>query len=352
MVELRAQSAPIGDALRPRHRHRVAGAAEVRGDLLHPLERRVERPRPADVEVVLALCRPEVVEVFEEPLGIFVHAVLERGCAPCAVHRSFRGRAVVAGDVDDERVVGDAEVVERTDHAIDLVIGVGEEAGEGLHQSRRHRSIALGVVAPRGDLFGSRRERGVGRNDAECELAGIDLLAQGIPASVESSRELVDPLARHVMRCMHGGRGEVTQHRSVWRAHALALHPLDGLVGEILGQVVVGIADVRRDRRRLVVDGWLPLRGFCADDAVEAIEAESRRPAIERTGRTLFPGWREVPLAEACGRITVHAQHLGNGGRLGWNRAVVSREGVRDLGDAAHVHRVVIASGEERRARR
>ena len=56
----------------------VACAAEVRGDLFHPLERSIERPGPADVEVVLAT-PTEIIHVFEEPLGIFRHTVLKDG---------------------------------------------------------------------------------------------------------------------------------------------------------------------------------------------------------------------------------------------------------------------------------
>jgi hypothetical protein len=40
VVKLGSQPALIGDVAGPRHDQAVAGAAEVRGDLFHPLERR------------------------------------------------------------------------------------------------------------------------------------------------------------------------------------------------------------------------------------------------------------------------------------------------------------------------
>ena len=95
VMELCAKSTGVGDLLWPLHGHGVAGPTKVTGDLFHPLERRIERPRPADVEVVLALGRPEVLDVLEQPLGVFVHAVLERRSTPRAVHRAL-GRCAVA----------------------------------------------------------------------------------------------------------------------------------------------------------------------------------------------------------------------------------------------------------------
>ena len=46
-----------------------------------------------------------------------------------AVGRAFGAGAVVAADVDDQRVVELAHVLDRLDHAADLVIGVGQIGG-------------------------------------------------------------------------------------------------------------------------------------------------------------------------------------------------------------------------------
>jgi hypothetical protein len=47
VMELVADATDVLDVAGPRHAHALAGAAEVRGDLLGPAERRVERPGPA-----------------------------------------------------------------------------------------------------------------------------------------------------------------------------------------------------------------------------------------------------------------------------------------------------------------
>ena len=64
VVELVAHAANVLDAVRPRDRQALARAAEVRGDLLGPLERRVECPRPRDSHVRVGRRRtPGVVEL-------------------------------------------------------------------------------------------------------------------------------------------------------------------------------------------------------------------------------------------------------------------------------------------------
>src|SRR3954466_12639133 len=47
----------------------VAGAAEVRCDLLRPLIRRVHGMRPADRVVILRACRAQLVNALDQELG-------------------------------------------------------------------------------------------------------------------------------------------------------------------------------------------------------------------------------------------------------------------------------------------
>ena len=60
VVELVADFAAGLDPLRPGDGQAVAGAAEVAGDLLGPLERRVHRPGPGGGEVVVVLLAADV----------------------------------------------------------------------------------------------------------------------------------------------------------------------------------------------------------------------------------------------------------------------------------------------------
>ena len=63
---------------RIRHNHRVAGAPEVRCDLLGPLERGAHRVRPRRWEMIEELRSAEVVDVFEVVLPFLGEAVEEQ----------------------------------------------------------------------------------------------------------------------------------------------------------------------------------------------------------------------------------------------------------------------------------
>ena len=71
VMELRADLALRLDALGPVHDRAVAGAAEVRSDLLGPLVRRVHRVRPAHRVVVVGLGAAELVERARQELRGF-----------------------------------------------------------------------------------------------------------------------------------------------------------------------------------------------------------------------------------------------------------------------------------------
>ena len=84
------------------------------------------------------------------------------------IERAFGAAAVVAADVDDQRVVELAHVLDRLDHAADLVVGIGEVGGVDLHLAREQlllvgrqaRPTSSAVVRPWRQLArsaGSRR---------------------------------------------------------------------------------------------------------------------------------------------------------------------------------------------------
>ncbi len=339
---------PVG----PRDRDAVAGSAEVRGHLLHPLERRVERPGPADVVVVFAADGAEVVDVVQQPLRILGHAVLVGRGAPAAVDGALRRGAVVSADVDEQGVVQLAEFVDGVDDPADLGVGMGHEPGEHLHQPAGHRLVAIVVVGPGRNLRRPRSQPGAGRDDARLELAVVSPLPQGIPAIVELSGEPVRPLRPDMVRAVRRAGSEVGEERLVRCGGLLQPDPFDCLVGEVLGEVVVLAAHIRLDGRGLVVQGRFVLRGLAAEEAVEPVESKSGRPAVERTRRAQLPHRGDVSLAEPGGAVAVHPQGLGDSGRALRDHAVVAREAVGDLADRPHVCAVVVAAGQQRCARR
>ena len=68
------------------------------------------------------------------------------------VSRSLHAGAVVSPDVKDQRVVGDAQVVDRLDHPADLVIAVLLEAGEDFHLAGVELLLVRRQFVPGGEL--------------------------------------------------------------------------------------------------------------------------------------------------------------------------------------------------------
>ncbi|CAB5034709.1 unannotated protein [freshwater metagenome] len=77
MMKLSSKFTGGGYLVGPRNRYRVAGTAKMRGHLLHPLKRRIQRPSPADIEVVFTSASAKVVHMVEQPLGVFGLPVLK-----------------------------------------------------------------------------------------------------------------------------------------------------------------------------------------------------------------------------------------------------------------------------------
>ena len=102
-----------------------------------------------------------------------------------AVRAAFGARAVVADDVEEERVVELAHVLERLNQPADLVVGVLPEAGEGLHLAREQRFWSADSESQAGISAGRAVSFVPGRHDAELDLPRERLLAQLVPALIE-----------------------------------------------------------------------------------------------------------------------------------------------------------------------
>ena len=188
VVPLRADLALRLDAVRPVDDHGVARAAVVGGHLLGPGEGRIEADRPTGRHVRIGGRVAPVVVVLQHEvdvrtlwLGVEVgHLVVEPG------HPAFGAGAVVAGDVEDERVVELAHVLDRLDDTARLVVGHVEEGGEDLGLTGEELLLFGREILPVLDVVGLLRQLGVGRDDAELLLLLEDPLADHVPAFVEA----------------------------------------------------------------------------------------------------------------------------------------------------------------------
>ena len=351
VVELAADLALRLHALRPVEHHAVAGAAEVAGDLLGPLEGRVARPGPADREVREGGGTAPLVDVIHHLIGSADDAVERHHLVVGALGAALGAGAVVADDVEEERVVELADRLELRHQPAHLVVGVLGEAGEGLHLPLEEPLLLGGHVVPGRDLRGPGRELRVGGDHAQLLLAREGLLAQLVPAAAELALVLLDPLLRRVVRGVRGAGREVHVERLVGRQRLLGAHPVDRLVGHVDREVVVRRLPVL-DARDAVVDGRRPLVGLAADEAVELVEAGAGGPAVVGTGDRHLPRRRLVVLAEGGGAVAVLAQDLGERRDARRTHAGVAREGGGQLHDRARVVGVVVVPGEQRGAGR
>src|SRR5262249_42098363 len=122
----------IFDMARPGDGHALPGAAEVRCHLLRPLERRIERPGPAYRHMRRGLVRtPSVIELQLLRDGN-VYALNRGHLVRGAEGGPFGAGAVVAADVNDERVVKFAHVFHGLDDTANLVVGVSRVGGKDI----------------------------------------------------------------------------------------------------------------------------------------------------------------------------------------------------------------------------
>src|SRR5262249_31055928 len=141
-------------------------------------------------------------------------------------------RPVVSDDVVDERVLEDAELLERVDKSTDVVVGVLEEARVDLHLPCEHGLQLVGHVLPGRYLLMPGRELGLRRDYAELLLPLEDPLPQHIPAVVEPTSVPLGPLGRDVVwRVRRAGR-EVDEERLVRRQRLLLAHPRARTIGQ------------------------------------------------------------------------------------------------------------------------
>ena len=220
-----------------------------------------------------------------------------------AVLASLGARAVV-GEDDDDGVVHEAEGLEGGDDPADLRVGVGQEAGEDLLLAGQHAPLVRRVVVPGPHPLGPGRQFGPGRDDAIRHLPVEQTLTPGIPTLIEDAPVRIDPFLGHVVGCMHGAQCEVQEEGLAWGTLLLILHHADGLISQVLGQVISLVGSAGRIDVVVVADEVRrPVVGVTLEEAVVALESQTQWPGVERPGGRAVPARREMPLAHRHGRV-------------------------------------------------
>ena len=105
VVKLRSTFALRSNALWPMNDHRVSRAAEVRGDLLGPLEGGVHRPSPAYRDVRFAGRPADFIEPVDGALQSELDSKQAGHFAERSLQPTFGTRPVVSNDVEHQGVV-------------------------------------------------------------------------------------------------------------------------------------------------------------------------------------------------------------------------------------------------------
>lgn len=262
------------------------------------------RPRAAEIVEVLG----EVVERLRDavPVAELVHGAVQAalGCRP-----------VVAGDVDDERVVEVAGFVDGLDDAADLMIRVFDRAAEDLHPPGADALVGFSQLLPRRDPLGPGLEPRVARNDPELLLAGQDAVAEYVVAVVEPASIPLAPLTRDTDRRLVGTRCVVRDPRLVRVDRPLSLDPADGLVGHVGLEVVPLLRGLRRPHRgRVLPQGRIPLAHAGTEEAIEVLGT----PCRSASGRTVRRTWsRRSGCCGTCRPRQCHSRSA-EGSRASW----------------------------------
>ena len=359
--ELRAHHVVGLHPRRPRDHHRVARAAEVARRLLAPLERCVAgvRPRGGDVRRrVVATERLEAAVLLDQLgllRGIEDQPVEERQLVERAGDRALEARAVVAPDEDDQGVVEVAHLLDLVQQPADVPVGVLLVAGVDLHLPRVQLLRRVVERVPRRERVGPRGQLGVLRDDPELLLPLERPLAQRVPPVVEPALVLVRPLLRDVVRGVRAAGRIEHEPRLLGVLRADPVEPLDGLVGDVVGEVVLpAVLALRRhaDDRVVHRDDRVVLPGGAGQEPPPVVEAPRLRPVVERAGRALDVVRGQVPLPEPAGDVAVLLQDARQPRAAPRLRRRVAGERAGVLGDRAEPDAMLVPPGEQRGARR
>ncbi len=348
---LRADLALRLDALRPVHDEGIADPPAI-GLALPTAERRVARKRPAPRVVVERVRSAQVVDHREVLVQVVRHVVEELVLVHRAVRTTLRAGAVV-GDEHDDRVVPLADALQELEQAAVVVVGVLQEAREHFHHSRVELLLVSRQRVPVLNVRVVARQLRILRDNPERLLTRERLLAIRVPPVVEHALVLVGPLLGDVMRRVHRARAEVHEERLV-RGDLLGVGD-EGhrLVHEVFGQVIALFGRLLGLDGVIVVDQLgIVLMGVAAEKPVVPLEPAPERPPVVRASRGNLVRRRQVPLAERVRVVSVLQQDLGQHPVLERDVAVPAGIAGGPFRDARHRVRMVIAAGQDARARR
>ena len=348
MDELAAYLALVRDLLRPVDDQGIRDAAEVRV-LLVEAEGRVRGVGPAHrIMGEGAGLAHHVIEFFR----FFQRHAAAQGRGEDigrAGGRALR-RAAIVGEDQDQGVVELAQRRKLIRQPPDIAVERRDHAGIDLHIAGVEPLLAGAERVPGLRAEGKGRQLGVLGNDARRLLPRQPLGPHGVPALVEAALIMVAVGGAGLQRRVGAGEGELQEERLFRRGGTLGAHKPDRLIGQVVRDVVVGVAR-RLDGRHAVEQGArLEVVGGVALIPVGALEAPAGRPVVEGPGGAVVGRVVHVPLADEEGRPALALQRLGQRRRLQGQIAAIAGKAAVDVGQPAHPRRVMVEPRQQRRA--
>jgi hypothetical protein len=233
-----------------------------------------------------------------------------------------------------------------------MPVGMVEHAGKGRLQAREHALLLVAVLGPRLHAVIAGRHFGLWRHQPHRLLALKPLRALDVPAVRERRIITFDDLGGRLMRRMAGAERKPGQPWQIGTVGDVITDEADGLIDQILGQMIAaGVTPWRIDMRVVGDQLRRVLVGLRIEKSVEAVEAAPERPAVEGAGGAAFGERGHVPFADHVVAVGVSAQHFRE--RAGFARDLAAIAGITrvEIGETADADRMMVASGQQRGAR-
>ena len=261
------------------------------------------------------------------------------------------GRPVVGGE-QHQRVVPLAQLLERGSQPPEVLVDVVHHGGEHLHVAGEHLFLGGGQLVPGRDVVAflgiAGRQRCISVEDAQLDLAVEAALADLVPAGVVGPPVLLDVGLLGLEWSVDRPVRQVQEERLVGPGRLLLAHHPDGLVGDVVGEVVV-VGVLVGANHAVVADqpvGVVEV-GEPVEETVVVVEAPLERPRVP--GAHQVGVFAQVPLAHHEGGVAPRPQYLSHRGAvLGELGGVAGIAGV-GVAHVAHPHVVVVEPGEQRR---
>src|SRR5262249_1476790 len=167
-----------------------------------------------------------------------------------------------------------------------------------FHHPRIDLLLIIVERIPGWDLLRARSQDGTSGSYSEPNLPRQRFLAHLVPALIELSLELGNPVLGSLVRSVTVTRSEIYEEGLAWSSGVLRANPVDGPIRQIVDKNVVRVLEWRQHWCRVLKQRGMPLVGIAAEEAIEIFEAQPPGPLIKGSSRTLHPLWNEVVLAK------------------------------------------------------